>query len=371
MKPNYKSIPIVAIRSLQSEHHAKHLPPTIFAVTWNLGKKCNYDCSYCSPQIHDLHSAFPNINDIKNFMTNVSEQLKKNNKSIRFNFTGGEPFLHPEIIDIFKHAFELTNHSGQMVAVTNGSLPLELYQESMNYLSNLTISIHLERSQKETNKTVNKIIALHKQFGSAINVNLTCVAGEMHLWKFYSDQLTKNNVKHVLRRVRPNFDENKNIFKPHMSRRDNSLAKLPMIIQKLNKIEYKAQRTKLLSSLYEQYYTAEELAWLSENVSDVWWQNIGIWYEDGTYQEANTDDLLTLNRTGFRDWICWVGIDGVMVDFDGTVYLGTCANNGEIGHITKSFQLPTSPTQCTKEVCISNPDVNTRKCKSLYQHLLT
>ena len=47
----------VAISSLESPEHAMRKDPRIISVQWFIGKRCNYDCSYCSPFIHDNYSS--------------------------------------------------------------------------------------------------------------------------------------------------------------------------------------------------------------------------------------------------------------------------------------------------------------------------
>jgi len=61
------------------------------SVMWNLGKRCNYDCSYCPASIHDNHSPHTDIEILKNTVDKICET----DRSVRFTFTGGEPTVHP------------------------------------------------------------------------------------------------------------------------------------------------------------------------------------------------------------------------------------------------------------------------------------
>ena len=42
------------------EHLYKHVQESV-KVEWNLGKRCNYDCSYCPAEIHDNFSKHTDI----------------------------------------------------------------------------------------------------------------------------------------------------------------------------------------------------------------------------------------------------------------------------------------------------------------------
>jgi hypothetical protein len=225
------------------------------------------------------------------------------------------------------------------------------------------VSIHLEKSEKETNNVIENIIALNQNFKKFINVNLMCVAGKLEQWQKISHLLNQHNVKHVLRRIRPNFDEDQNILQPHDHRRNRQYAMMSVEQQKNFKNEYKLQRSNKLLELYQQYYSDTELEWLNSNAPEQWWQNLGIWYNDHTYIEGNSDDLVTRNDTVFTGWTCCAGIDQLYIDFDGTIYRGYCGNDGEIGHISSTLNLPTEPTICAKAVCTSNPDIVVRKCR--------
>jgi len=365
MKPNYPNSQPIAIRSLQSAHHAAHIPPTILHVTWNLGRRCNYDCSYCSPHIHDSISPHLSLDSVKNFLPLLDQWARANSKTIQFNLTGGEPFVNPDILEILSSIRSVQSCSEQLTVCTNGSLPLKLYLDALEWVTNLTISIHLERPQHEIDRVIDTIIQLNQQKEKFINVNLLCVATEFDRMQYVKKILDQNLVKYVLRRVRPNFDENGNLYRPHQRLKNKTYALMPISQQADKKNVYKTLRSERLSQLYTDYYSESELNWLHENIPDVWYQNLGVWFEDGSYVEGNSDDLLTRDLTVFKGWACWAGIDQIYVEFDGTIYRGYCANDGAIGNIKDlEINFPNSHTVCSKATCSSNPDIIVRKSQN-------
>mgnify|MGYP003353591974 CR=1 FL=1 len=69
------------------------------SVMWNIGKRCNYDCSYCPSEIHDLTSMHTDIH----LLTNTVDQLSGLNNPVRIMFTGGEPTQHPDFIELLQY----------------------------------------------------------------------------------------------------------------------------------------------------------------------------------------------------------------------------------------------------------------------------
>lgn len=365
LPPN--GVPIVAVRPLLSEHHAKHLPPKYITLHWNIGKRCNYDCSYCSPHIHDAVSPHLKFEQAKIFLDRLDNFALERDRILDFFITGGEPFVNPDIIEFFKAINNLKTTSHRLCVTTNGSLPLKMYLQAMDYLTNLTFSVHLERSDKEINSVIKSIVTLGKRFRheKMISVNLMCLPGRFDKIKQIIDILSREKIYYVLRRIRPSFDEDtRRIYQPHEKKRIKKWGIVPVDEQKKAKEVYKSLHNEHVPDFYEHYYSQEEIAWLQNNYPKVWWQNIGIWYADGRYQESNSDDLVTRNLTGFKNWQCWAGVDHLMVDFDGSIYRGNCKNGGQIGHIMETLDLPTSHTVCKQRVCLSAGDIAQRKCVS-------
>ena len=75
----------------------------LLRVEWNLGKRCNYNCSYCGNELHDKSSQHMSMDVFKNTI----DQIKAgSDKTIKISFTGGEPFVNPNFVDMLKYAKE-------------------------------------------------------------------------------------------------------------------------------------------------------------------------------------------------------------------------------------------------------------------------
>ena len=363
-----------AIRSLRSEHHANNIEPRVVNINWDLGKRCNYDCSYCSPAIHDWTSPHHSVDVINNFVTQIDAWVKSQNKTFNISLTGGEPFVHPEIINIVRIIQQADTFGDQFSITTNGSLPLALYRQSFAYLTNLTISLHLERSDAETQTTLEKAIALHHEFPDKwITVQVMCMPGKFEFVETTVIPLLESNgVKFTLRRIRPWLNEAVDEWQI-VSKRQILKTEYPLEQQTQMKEAEKLRLDGRLTQIYnsEEYYTTQELAWLRERVPETTWQNIGIWDEDLTYREVNSDLMVSNNRNQFAGWTCFAGIDSLFIDFDGLLYRGVCHNDGPIGHISKRIDFSNAPTTCKKQWCVSNVDQTVRKAQPEFLHLIT
>jgi organic radical activating enzyme len=355
---------LIALRSLKSEHHANNIEPNVVDICWNLGKRCNYNCSYCSPAIHDWTSPHHSIDTVNNFIAQMNSWVASQNKTFVMSLTGGEPFIHPQIIEILKIIKQASACGDQLIVTSNGSVNLELYKKSFEYLTNLTISLHLDRSDVEIQATLDKIVFLHQNFPDKfINVQVMCLPGKFNFIEHtVIPLLESNNVKFTLRRIRPWFneavDEWKLLPKKQILKTQYSLEQ-----QAQHKSAEKRKIDSRLSQIYnsEEFYSTQELEWLRNQVPKTTWQNIGAWDEDLNYCETNSDLMVSNNKNQFIGWTCFAGIDTLLIDFDGLLYRGQCLNDGPIGKLGSAIDFPNTATLCKKQWCTSNVDHTVRK----------
>ena len=72
-------------------------------ITWDVGRRCNFDCSYCPAHRHDNFSKHANLETLQktgNFVFDYSKLIMplKKSKRININFTGGEPTVNPNFL---------------------------------------------------------------------------------------------------------------------------------------------------------------------------------------------------------------------------------------------------------------------------------
>ena len=90
----------VAVSSLESPEHAKGGDPRVITCTWFIGKRCNYDCSYCASFYHDNYSPHVTKESAYNFIDQLDMYAQSQKKKFKMNITGGEPFVNPNFLNI-------------------------------------------------------------------------------------------------------------------------------------------------------------------------------------------------------------------------------------------------------------------------------
>ncbi len=119
-----------------------------FQVLWDLGRKCNYDCSYCWDASHNYKEKHKSYVDLLKTTDKIINIIGKRQGSgqIRFLFGGGEPTLHPNFTEWMQNLKGL----GQFTQiVTNGSMPNKKWKECVKYLNSILMSAHFEEMNKD------------------------------------------------------------------------------------------------------------------------------------------------------------------------------------------------------------------------------
>ena len=347
----------VAVSSLESPQHAMQKNPNILSAVWFIGKRCNYACSYCSPYLHDNYSPHVKLEDAVNFVDSLSAHCEAQGKEIKIAITGGEPFVHPDFLKILQHI--KTKHNIGMLCVTsNGSLPYVTYKKSVEYITNLTISLHLEQSEEIVLNTVDKILKLNQEENLFLNVNLMAAPGRLDQVKQIETVFLANSVKYVTIKIDPPIG---NIIPPITKK---EYAEHGEDTQEYfnNKIAYKNNNNQVLNNLWNEYYSAEELEYLGASNRNTW-NNIRLHQESG-YVETNTDTVKARSLNVWKGWLCYAGIDIINIQFDGTVWRGQCMAGDPIGKLGEAINWPVNPIVCPITYCECGSDMTARKAKT-------
>lgn len=356
----------IAIRSLQCADHAFNIPPTVLSIVWFLGKRCNYDCSYCSPHTHDSISPFVDLPKALKFVEHIDENCTSSSKKLKWGFTGGEPFIDPGFLHLSQHIRKLAS-THQLNVVTNGSMPLSIYRQAMDIFDGLTVSLHLERSRQEIQQTLDKLRLLRSD--RMLSVNLMFLPGHLAQVQHIVEWLRDQEIAFVVRKISPTDNH---VFLPFVessaSRKNRVL--LDIDSQVGSKIKSKKHNDFVRSDRWKDLYSMDELDYLETINTDHSWVNCGVWYDDGSYHEHNSDYLLSRGQIQFEGWTCWAGVDCFYIDFDGSIYRGNCLNDGAIGNISQDIGFLDQPTICQRKWCTCNADIAVRKASwSGMQHV--
>jgi len=374
----------IALSSLESPDHALHKDHGWFACTWFLGKRCNFDCSYCSALEHDNHSGHVSFDAVESMVSQLKTHLKDKNKKFKMSITGGEPFVHPKILDIIDLIKQELSPE-QFGFVTNGSVPLKKYERAIELgVTHITFSYHMERSDKErqrinsTIKAVNRIFKSHvtakpksiddikaiKNLDTNATVNLMMLPDKLDEIKLVMQDFERHGVSYSIRDIEPNFTANGRMIRPYEP--GYELTKHIKNARSVNKRQDNVKNTT------ENYYTKQERDFLESATSKTNWNNVRVYNKDGSTEETHTDELIKHGKVNFRNWKCYVGIDHINVDWDGRVWTGLCRQGGVLGHINGKINFPQQPIKCRLDYCRCSINIWTRKYKEdTHKHLVT
>jgi len=146
----------------------------VFQVTWDLGRRCNYDCSYCPVHRHDNFSKHATLDELKNNVDFLFEYIDvymehRQTKIANVGFTGGEPTVNPNFILFAKYLREQYNEKyedkweADFALTSNGAFSEKMGQAVMENFGHATISYHSETDQKLKQQVKDRILQLHYQ----------------------------------------------------------------------------------------------------------------------------------------------------------------------------------------------------------------
>jgi len=273
-------------------------------IEWNLGKRCNYDCSYCPSEIHDNNSPHTDIAILKS----VVDKLMLLDKPVRLSFTGGEPTVHPR----FKELVEYCKHVGVswISITTNGTLPYEFY--ALLDVDQIVFSIHLEYDWKRVFNTVESIVELTN--------------------------------KKVIAQIMAHHDHMPAVLQ---LRARCLLAHIPNTVRRIRWTEGNHD------VFDDMRYNANDLTWLKEQEATV----EGNCVIDGI-QIIHANDVIKLHLNKYKGWTCNAGIESLMINWDGDVHRATCRVGGSLGNIYEgNFVAPLKPVTCDRNFCTCAADI--------------
>ena len=131
----------------------------------DVGKKCNFDCSYCPTGVHDNFSPFMTIETIQNAL-NIIESHSGIIKNKNCVITGGEPTLYKDLNKLIQ---VLKKDNFKKIKInTNGTASYNTYVNLLEDKNiNLDLSFHYEFT---TEKIIEKCSKLKKQFPNQISL---------------------------------------------------------------------------------------------------------------------------------------------------------------------------------------------------------
>lgn len=283
-------------------------------VEWNLGKRCNYDCTYCPSSIHNNHSPHTDIN----ILEAAVDRLCEIGKPIRISLTGGEPCVHPKIenlLDYFKQ-----KGISWVNLTTNGTREYSWYLNNETHFNHLVFSLHFEENWKRVFDTIMKFYdSTERDFFVNVMAHHNYMIDVKSVVKKFDDL----GIKYAVRRIRWTEGDH-NVFD-------------------------------------DMRYDGVDLEWLLAQEATA---KPNVLVDDKEIVHAN--DIIKLHRNNFKGWNCNAGLESLMINWDGDVHRATCRVGGSLGNIYQgSFFFPTNSITCSRDWCTCAADIPLSKSRPI------
>ncbi|HYO92065.1 MAG TPA: radical SAM protein [Pyrinomonadaceae bacterium] len=173
MSKHYPLLPWPPRPAFRSAGYTASPRPVEGVVTWNINTTCNYRCSYCTQRFLD---------DRKRWLRDGPAFLKsfaRLDGRWEVKLSGGEPFLHPNLLEIVEGLRELGH---RVSVVTNFSATRERLRAFLDAAGDalhvFSASLHLEYvcDADELNAFLHKAVWLQEQLPAGASLNVTTVA---------------------------------------------------------------------------------------------------------------------------------------------------------------------------------------------------
>lgn len=281
-------------------------------VEWNLGKRCNYNCSYCPPSIHDFTSPHTDLS----ILEHAVDKLCEINKPVRISLTGGEPTAHPHIEGLLEY-FKFKGISWVNLT-TNGSRPSRWYLQNEFFFNHLIFSLHFEENWQRVVKNINEY---YDETDRDFFVNVMAHHNYMKEVRDVVKSFDEKGIKYTIRRIRWTEGDH-NVFD-------------------------------------DLKYEGNDLEWILDHESTVK-PNVKI----NNIKLMHANDVIKQHLNQYKGWECNAGIESLMINWDGNVHRATCRVGGSLGNIYNgTFVIPTSPVICTRDWCTCAADIPLTKVK--------
>lgn len=350
----------------------KFNPTGAFSVDWYIGKRCNFNCSYCVEYLHDYTS--PHV-PLENMIKLVDLIYEKEGSNVLWSLTGGEPTIHPKFLDLCSY---IKNKGSRYISVTtNGTRTLDYHKKLFEKVDGITQSFHFEFMEHRIDEYIDKFIKL-EEYRNYLNQNLKINEPKKTLiLRFMVEDGQLENVKKMETAFRNAGI--KNIEHRYIRPPGKDQGKGMQPLEKFNFVDSRdpnqiVDKNKIINiekgeSMYYQETSVSEIKKIYEkSTADPEKRKLKFWfYDNGQYieEDYHYNELNFDKKNNYEGWLCWAGVKHLKITPTGDIYIGSCHVGGKRGNIFEkdSIDLPTDPIRCNKWRCTDNTDLKVPKIK--------
>jgi hypothetical protein len=313
-----------AVADLQRVDHDNTEHAKWVLVDWTLGTRCNFQCSYCPPSLHDGGHAFPPPHYITEFARVLAQHYRMLGRSVCVQFTGGEVSLYSQLPAVLAG---LKDNGVYCRILSNGSRGLAYWSQLSQWLDSVTFTYHIEFAKWDSfcslAASMSNRICTHVQFTMLPDRFEECL-----------------NRACMLREICPRVT-----------------------------LSLKPLRVGFGSKLYS--YSAEQLAVLRKSPVPPARDPIRgrvrglmrLQYTDSS-ERLSAGQILAWGLNQWRGWSCSAGLELLAINVNGDVYRALCHEGGCLGNVNSRVILPTDNIVCSRANCNCLADIMTTKVRA-------
>tara|TARA_B110000503_G_scaffold11000_1_gene14936 strand:+ start:175 stop:1659 length:1485 start_codon:yes stop_codon:yes gene_type:complete len=139
-------------------------------VVWDLGRRCNFDCTYCTGWMHSTTAPMNKFEQYKRTADFIDKYYKIYSKNhakdwkITVSFTGGEPAINPDFYKLLPYLKENYPYL-KLNLTTNGTWSRRKGQFLLENLNSITVSYHCEGNDKQKQLVRDNLKWVREQIG--------------------------------------------------------------------------------------------------------------------------------------------------------------------------------------------------------------
>jgi len=287
-------------------------------IDWSLGTLCNYACSYCPEQKHDGALKWPDVDLALRFSEQVVNHYQNLNRRTIFKFTGGEPTLYRDLIDLLHRIKELGAGAG---VNSNGSRAVAWWDQATECLDFVILTYHIEFADLDHFVSVANRLLARKV---TVHVNVTMLPDRFNECAERASAL-RSQCQGISLALKPLLVDFKDQMYPYSDEQKKAMQPAPA----------------------------------RENAAR---GGIRCIYGDGTSRVAEAREFILLDQNHWSSWGCNAGVESLAIRADGEIYRAVCKQGGSLGNLRdRWFSFPVAPIRCAKDTCACLADIKISK----------
>lgn len=165
----------------------------VFDISWNLSPRCNYNCSYCPPYLHDSVTPHLSLSALQKQWETIFDKTKHLKLKYSISISGGEVTGNKNFIPFMQWLRDkYGQHIFKIVISSNGSATKKYYENLFKLVDNISFSIHSEHIDEK--KFFQMVTTLNISKDKHMHVVIMDEHWNQDRIKMYKEILTKYNI---------------------------------------------------------------------------------------------------------------------------------------------------------------------------------